>query len=61
MAMDVVDCDIKGAESLLFSRRASRICATAPQASDAAREQGGLLTGVAGGGLLGDWLVGDNR
>ena len=46
-------------QSLPFSRLASRIFAAAPQTGGGSREQGGLLTGVAGGGLLGGLLGGD--
>lgn len=48
-------------QSLPFSRLASRIFAAAPQTGSGTREQGGLLTGVAGGGLLGGLLGGDNE
>ena len=48
-------------QSLPFSRLASRIFAAAPQTGGGSREQGGLLTGVAGGGLLGGLLGGDSE
>ncbi|MEK8085229.1 TIGR00266 family protein [Aquabacterium sp. A3] len=48
-------------QSLPFSRLASRIFAAAPQTGGGTREQGGLLTGVAGGGLLGGLLGGDQE
>jgi uncharacterized protein (TIGR00266 family) len=40
-------------QSLPFSRLASRIFAAAPQAGGRGREEGGLLTGMSAGGLLG--------
>ncbi|MBP6898321.1 MAG: TIGR00266 family protein [Pseudacidovorax sp.] len=44
-------------QSLPFSRLASRVFAAAPQ-NGGSREQGSVLTGVAGGGLLGGILGG---
>jgi uncharacterized protein (TIGR00266 family) len=51
-------------QSLPFSRLASRIFAAAPQAGGRGREEGGLLTGMSAGGLLGSvgsLLGGDNE
>ena len=47
-------------QSLPFSRLASRIFAAAPQRGGS-REEGSVLTGVAGGGLLGGLLSGDDE
>ena len=47
-------------QSLPFSRLASRIFAAAPQ-NGGRREEGSLLTGVAGAGLLGGLLGGDDE
>jgi uncharacterized protein (TIGR00266 family) len=47
-------------QSLPFSRLASRIFAAAPQAGGA-REEGSVLGGFAGGGLLGTVLGGDDE
>ena len=47
-------------QSLPFSRLASRVCAAAPQMGGS-REQGSILPGVAGGGLLGGILGGDDE
>jgi uncharacterized protein (TIGR00266 family) len=47
-------------QSLPFSRLASRVFAAAPQRGGS-REEGGLLTGLAGGGLLGGLLGGDDE
>jgi hypothetical protein len=47
-------------QSLPFSRLASRIFAAAPQ-TGGAREEGSVLPGVFGGGLLGGILGGDNE
>ena len=46
-------------QSLPFSRLASRVFAAAPQRGGS-REEGSVLTGVAGGGLLGGLIGGDN-
>ncbi|MBP7132970.1 MAG: TIGR00266 family protein [Aquabacterium sp.] len=48
-------------QSLPFSRLASRIFAAAPQAGGRGRDEGSLLTGVAGAGLLGGLLGGDQE
>lgn len=48
-------------QSLPFSRLASRIFAAAPQAGGRARDEGSLLTGVAGGTLLGGLLGGQDE
>ncbi|MDX9844296.1 MAG: TIGR00266 family protein [Aquabacterium sp.] len=48
-------------QSLPFSRLASRIFAAAPQAGGRSRDEGSLLTGVAGGSLLGGLLGGDQE
>ena len=48
-------------QSLPFSRLASRIFAAAPQAGGQSRGEGSLLTGVAGGSLLGGLLGGDQE
>jgi uncharacterized protein (TIGR00266 family) len=48
-------------QSLPFSRLASRVFAAAPQTGAGTREQGGILTGIAGGGVLGGILSGDNE
>ncbi|OGB03507.1 MAG: TIGR00266 family protein [Burkholderiales bacterium RIFCSPLOWO2_12_FULL_64_99] len=48
-------------QSLPFSRLASRIFAAAPQAGGRGRDEGSLLTGVAGGSLLGGLLGGDEE
>ena len=47
-------------QSLPFSRLASRIFAAAPQNGGGRREEGSLLAGVAGGGVLGGLLGGDS-
>jgi uncharacterized protein (TIGR00266 family) len=47
-------------QSLPFSRLASRVFAAAPQRGGS-REEGSILTGVAGGGLLGGILAGDDE
>ena len=47
-------------QSLPFSRLASRIFAAAPQRGGS-REEGSLLGGLAGGGLLGELLGGDSE
>jgi hypothetical protein len=50
-------------QSLPFSRLASRIFAAAPQTGGRSREEGGLLTSMSAGGLLGSvgsLLGGDN-
>ncbi len=47
-------------QSLPFSRLASRVFAAAPQMGGS-REQGSILPGVAGGGLLGGILGGDDE
>ena len=47
-------------QSLPFSRLASRVFAAAPQRGGS-REEGSLLTGVAGGGLLGGLIGGDDE
>jgi uncharacterized protein (TIGR00266 family) len=47
-------------QSLPFSRLASRIFAAAPQRGGS-REEGSVLAGVAGGGLLGGLLSGDDE
>ena len=46
-------------QSLPFSRLASRVFAAAPQRGGS-REEGSLLTGVVGGGVLGGILSGDD-
>jgi uncharacterized protein (TIGR00266 family) len=46
-------------QSLPFSRLASRVFAAAPQRGGS-REEGSLLTGLAGGGVLGGILSGDD-
>jgi len=46
-------------QSLPFSRLASRVFAAAPQRGGS-REEGSVLGGFAGGGLLGGVLGGDN-
>lgn len=48
-------------QSLPFSRLASRVFAAAPQTGGGGRGEGSLLTGVAGGGLLGGVLMGDRE
>jgi uncharacterized protein (TIGR00266 family) len=48
-------------QSLPFSRLASRVFAAAPQTGGGGRGEGSLLTGVAGGGLLGGILMGDRE
>ncbi|RRS03074.1 TIGR00266 family protein [Aquabacterium soli] len=48
-------------QSLPFSRLASRIFAAAPQTGGGGRGEGSLLPGVAGAGLLGGILGGDNE
>ena len=47
-------------QSLPFSRLASRIFAAAPQTGGGGREEGSVLGGFAGAGLLGGLLGGDN-
>ena len=47
-------------QSLPFSRLASRIFAAAPQAGGRSRDEGSVLSGLAGGSLLGGLLGGDN-
>ncbi|WP_397532369.1 TIGR00266 family protein [Roseateles sp.] len=47
-------------QSLPFSRLASRVFAAAPQTGGGGREQGSLLAGVAGVGILGGILSGDD-
>ena len=47
-------------QSLPFSRLASRVFAAAPQRGGA-REEGSVLTGLAGGGVLGGLLGGDRE
>ena len=47
-------------QSLPFSRLASRVFAAAPQRGGS-REEGSVLTGLAGGGLLGGLLSGDDE
>jgi uncharacterized protein (TIGR00266 family) len=47
-------------QSLPFSRLASRVFAAAPQRGGG-REEGSVLTGLAGGGLLGGILAGDDE
>jgi uncharacterized protein (AIM24 family) len=47
-------------QSLPFSRLASRVFAAAPQMGGS-REQGSILPGVAGGGILGGILGGDDE
>lgn len=47
-------------QSLPFSRLASRVFAAAPQAGGRGRDEGSLLAGVAGGGLLGG-ILGSNE
>ncbi|MBA4343166.1 MAG: TIGR00266 family protein [Methylibium sp.] len=47
-------------QSLPFSRLASRVFAAAPQTGGGGREQGSLLAGVAGAGILGGILSGDD-
>ena len=47
-------------QSLPFSRLASRVFAAAPQRGGT-REQGGVLGGLVGGGLLGSALSGDDE
>jgi uncharacterized protein (TIGR00266 family) len=47
-------------QSLPFSRLASRVFAAAPQAGGRGREEGSVLGGFAGAGLLGGLLGGDN-
>ena len=48
-------------QSLPFSRLASRVFAAAPQAGGSRREEGGLLTGLAGGTVLAGLLGGDDE
>lgn len=48
-------------QSLPFSRLASRVFAAAPQTGGGGREEGSVLTGLAGGGLLGGILSGDDE
>ncbi|MFZ5520901.1 MAG: TIGR00266 family protein [Pseudomonadota bacterium] len=48
-------------QSLPFSRLASRVFAAAPQAGGRQQDQGGLLTGLGAGGLLGGVLGGDDE
>ena len=48
-------------QSLPFSRLASRIFAATPQTGGRSRDEGSLLTGVAGGSLLGGLLGGDQE
>ena len=48
-------------QSLPFSRLASRVFAAAPQAGGGGREEGSLLPGVAGAGILGGILGGDDE
>jgi len=47
-------------QSLPFSRLASRVFAAAPQAGGRGREEGSVLGGFAGAGILGGLLGGDN-
>jgi hypothetical protein len=47
-------------QSLPFSRLASRVFAAAPQ-NGGRREEGSVLGGFAGGGLLGGILGGDDE
>jgi uncharacterized protein (TIGR00266 family) len=47
-------------QSLPFSRLASRVFAAAPQRGGS-REEGSVLTGVAGAGILGGLLAGDDE
>ncbi|MEI8265376.1 MAG: TIGR00266 family protein [Betaproteobacteria bacterium] len=47
-------------QSLPFSRLASRVFAAAPQRGGS-REEGSMLTGLAGGGVLGGILSGDDE
>ncbi|WP_088284034.1 TIGR00266 family protein [Ideonella sp. A 288] len=46
-------------QSLPFSRLASRVFAAAPQTGGGGREEGSILGGFAGGGVLGSILGGD--
>jgi len=46
-------------QSLPFSRLASRVFAAAPQRGGS-REEGSVLTGLVGGGVLGGILSGDD-
>jgi hypothetical protein len=46
-------------QSLPFSRLASRVFAAAPQRGGS-REEGSMLAGLAGGGVLGGILSGDD-
>ncbi len=48
-------------QSLPFSRLASRVFAAAPQAGGGRREEGSVLGGFAGAGLLGGLLGGDDE
>ena len=48
-------------QSLPFSRLASRVFAAAPQAGGGGREEGSMLSGIAGGGLLGGILGGGDN
>jgi uncharacterized protein (TIGR00266 family) len=48
-------------QSLPFSRLASRIFAAAPQTGGGGREEGSILPGFIGGGLLGGILGGDDE
>jgi len=48
-------------QSLPFSRLASRVFAAAPQRGGSREERGGLLGGLAAGGLLGGSLQGDDE
>ena len=48
-------------QSLPFSRMASRIFAAAPQAGGRSRDESSLMSGVAGGSLLGGLLGGDDE
>jgi uncharacterized protein (AIM24 family) len=47
-------------QSLPFSRLASRVFAAAPQAGGGSREEGSVLGGFAGAGLLGGLIGGDD-
>ena len=47
-------------QSLPFSRLASRVFAAAPQRGGS-REEGGVLGGLVGGGLIGSVLGGDDE
>ena len=48
-------------QSLPFSRLASRIFAAAPQTGGRGKEEGSILPGFAGAGLLGGLLGGDDE